>query len=91
MSEIVVTERPSLRVQADPGELASFAASTLAREIGEAVAARGEAVVALPGGALPRQLSSYWPRRPGWTGRRWCWCPVTSVSSRSPTLTPTRG
>lgn len=65
VSENVVTERPSLRVQADPGELASFAASTLAREIGEAVAARGEAVVALPGGSTPKAALELLSKAPG--------------------------
>lgn len=45
---------PKVRALAGPGELAEFAARTMAAEIQQAVAGRGEAVVALPGGTTPR-------------------------------------
>jgi 6-phosphogluconolactonase len=45
--------QPRLLVQSDPGALARFAAATMAREIKETIATRGEALVALPGGSTP--------------------------------------
>lgn len=54
-----------MRVQADPAALAAFAAATMAREIAEAVAARGEAVVALPGGSTPKAALELLAQQPG--------------------------
>jgi len=69
VTESVITERPSLHVEADPEALAAFAARTAAREIAAAVAARGEAVVALPGGSTPQAALKLLAREPGidWT------------------------
>jgi 6-phosphogluconolactonase len=45
---------PTLLVQADAEQLARFAADRIAERIRRAISARGEAVVALPGGTTPR-------------------------------------
>ena len=45
---------PLVRALDGPEELAEFAAHTMAVEIQQVVTARGEAVVALPGGTTPR-------------------------------------
>ncbi|MGC2191874.1 MAG: 6-phosphogluconolactonase [Candidatus Dormiibacterota bacterium] len=46
---------PQIRVLPDPESLARHAARALAQEIRDAISARGECVVALPGGATPQE------------------------------------
>ncbi len=57
--------RPRVRVLQDPQELAEFAAAEVAEAIQRAVAARGEAVLGLPGGTTPRSALELLARRPG--------------------------
>ena len=49
-------ERGRVRVHGDPEALAAAAATTFVRVVGDAVAARGRAVVALSGGSTPRRM-----------------------------------
>lgn len=55
MSGLEGSSEPSVRILPDPESLARHAAQALAQEIREAVSARGECVVALPGGATPEE------------------------------------
>ncbi|MHB1524780.1 MAG: 6-phosphogluconolactonase [Candidatus Dormibacteria bacterium] len=65
MAEHQATEEPRLCIEPDSAALAAFAAKAMAREIAEAVAARGEAVVALPGGSTPRDALELLAQQPG--------------------------
>jgi 6-phosphogluconolactonase len=56
---------PLVRLLDGPRELAEFAAHTMAAEIQHAVTARGEAVVALPGGTTPRAALEILAELPG--------------------------
>ena len=56
---------PLVRPLDGPKELAEFAAHTMAVEIQQAVTARGEAVVALPGGTTPRAALEVLAELPG--------------------------